>query len=389
MSVSISIRNTNNYFEWVGRRVVNTSYDDAHNLAVNQNIADRKINPSLSEIPIDPFRYYQYLPKTLDYLSAPEYATFIADVNWKNGRASEEQDFPNSPPKHDWNSVATTEVDTQKVNLALERWKNVFNIDNANANITIAYASIDRIASGVTYVGGNNVSIGGENYTNQYAIFINEKYYGANSSEAASNVNTADLSLGTWGGWTLMHELGHVWGLQHTNPGVNNDLRFSIMAYPDNFISHKIPLTPGMADIKAMQIKYGLSDAQDGNTNYVFTQSSIDLGHGNILANVQTNVNINRYVLTISDRQGSAGGIDTIDASALATNVYINLNVGEFSAIGTDWNKAPTTGENYNGKGDLDGDTKFNVGIAVGAHIENAKGGSGNDYCQSASKTFH
>lgn len=106
-------------------------------------------------------------------------------------------------------------------------------------------------------------------------------------------------------------------GLAHTPPpGKSDDLRFTIMAYPDSFITTKIPLTPGMADIKAMQIKYGLSDTQDGNTNYVFTQSSIDLGHGNILANVQTNVNINRYVLTISDRQGSEGGIDTIDASA-------------------------------------------------------------------------
>ena len=63
----------------------------------------------------------------------------------------------------------------------------------------------------------------------------------------------------------------------------------------------------------------------------------------------------------------------------MLVRVYINLNDGEFSAIGTDWNEAPTTGGNYNGKGDLDGDTKFNVGIAVGAQIENAKGGRGHD----------
>lgn len=363
-------KTTSSDYQWMGVRLNNLQYSQTYNEGVN----DGSINTK------DYYKYYAYLPANLNY-STTEYETFIKDVNWQNGQPAALQSTV-QPPARDWNSVETgLVVNPSQIEIAQLRWASVIDLTNVNATISFAYASLHRSASGVTYIGGNNTSVGGGNYQNEYVIFINYELY--KPATIDGSVDTRDLSLGTWGGWTVMHELGHVWGLPHTpSPGKSDDLRFDIMNYPNSFLNDKIPLTPGMDNIAILQAsnKFGQSHAQDGNTTYIFTQSSIDLGHGNILASVQTNVNINRYVLTISDRQGSEGGIDTIDASALATKVYINLNDGEFSAIGTDWNEAPDSGGNYNGKGNLDGDTKFNVGIAVGAEIENAKGGSADDY---------
>ena len=89
--------------------------------------------------------------------------------------------------------------------------------------------------------------------------------------------------------------------------------------------------------------------------------------------------------MTLWDRKGTEGGIDTIDASEFddTQNLYIDLRAGNFSAIGTLGMveaKPPTVGVDYNNDGTLDGDTTYNLGIAMLAEIENAKGGNGNDY---------
>lgn len=350
-------RTSNADYVWLGVRITNSSYDEIYNSQKNTELIQ---SPFPKNVVIDPILFYAYLPANLNYSTA-EYQTFIADVNWSNGKpeASQTQGIIK-----DWNSIESTPVNQQEIEIAQQQWANVFNTNNVNATISFAYANLHRDAAGVTYIGGGA-------YQNQYAIFFNYELYKTPSS-IEGGVDTRDLSIGTWGGWTAMHELGHIWGIPHTTPEKSDDLRFSVMSYPASFITTRIPLTPGMEDIKAMQIKYGLSDAQDGDTNYVFTQSSIDLGHGNVV----TNVDINNYVMTISDRAG--GGIDTIDASALGTEVYIDLRAGHFSAIGTNTNDAPI-GEDKNGDGDPDGDTTYNVGVAYAAEIENAMGGSASD----------
>ena len=238
----------------------------------------------------------------------------------------------------------------------------------------------------ITYGGWNpGGSFGGattftENgQTGNYAILYNKV--------AKNNVDLSQAAIGNWGGWVHMHELGHVLGLSHPNPSnnANNDLRYTFMWDPLSTAAGgtKIPLTPGMQDIATLQdpTKFGESKAQDGDTTYKFTDNSVSLGSKN-----PTNVTgaPSNYVMTLWDRKVTAGdtkgGIDTIDASEMTTNVYITLEDGEFSSIGSNINSAPTTGDNFNQKGDLDGNTDYNVGIAIGAEIENAKGGSGNDY---------
>ncbi len=139
---------------------------------------------------------------------------------------------------------------------------------------------------------------------------------------------------GNYGFYTLMHEIGHALGLQHTfTAGLVGDeasSRYSVMAYDwSPFFSSSYMVY----DIAALQKIYGANMSwHTGNDTYV------------------TNKNL---AYTIWD----AGGFDTLDASAQTTAVKLDLREGEYSTVGL----------------------TRNIGIAFGAVIENASGGSGND----------
>ena len=250
---------------------------------------------------------------------------------------------------------------------AMQQWSYVLDINFSETSGT------SNISFGtwkpVTQNTGTATSFTGYGADN-YAVLVNMKSgFNKEFNETAA--------IGNWGGWSYMHEFLHILAGDSDLENSSKDLRYSILPYPtrnpDGSInsSIKIPLTPGMSDISRLQGKtdtngnliYERSHAQDGDTNYIFTQTSANLGHGNLLSGV-SNANLANYVMTIWD----GGGINNIDVTALSTKTFINLNSGTFSAIGTDTNSSDERS------------TDLNVGLSRDSIITNARGGSASDY---------
>jgi len=233
-----------------------------------------------------------------------------------------------------------------------------------------------------------------------------------------SQANNLQLDEGQYGMHTLVHEIGHTLGLSH--PGAYNaasgvsityganaeyyqdDRVYSVMSYFDanqigarhfdfNISTTVYASTPQIHDVLAIQRIYGADmTTRTGDTTYGFNSNagrdSFDF------------TKTPAPVMTIWD----AGGNDTIDASGYATNQIIDLRAGALSSIGgvtfdtapsfaqVNANRAaiglaPVSQTTYNANmavlqaNPVVGRLTDNVGIAYGAIIENAIGGSGND----------
>ncbi len=149
---------------------------------------------------------------------------------------------------------------------------------------------------------------------------------------------------------SLMHEIGHALGLAHPHDGqdtlpTSQDYRnYSIMSYedPDNVWfgnDYLISSTPMVYDIAAIQHLYGAATHNAGDTVYKYDPTK-------------------PFVEAIWD----SGGYDTLDLSSFTKACTINLTPGAYSTIVcTDWTMTD------------------NLGIASGAIIEKAIGGSGDD----------
>jgi len=183
------------------------------------------------------------------------------------------------------------------------------------------------------------------------------------------NPDVSDLSVGTAGYATILHELGHALGLKHTFttgggfPALSNELddeHYSIMSYTGyeeagyifsgskfsyNYWT-KSPVTPMLYDVLAIQAIYGANiSTRTGDDTYTFTQDA--------------------ELKTVWD----ADGVDTFDLSNQLEGVNVSLVAGSFSDIGQ---KQLT----FDGPKTLAED---NIAIAFGANIENAIGSSYDD----------
>ena len=154
---------------------------------------------------------------------------------------------------------------------------------------------------------------------------------------------------------TLMHEIGHALGLEHPFEGIDqlptsqDFSNYTLMSYTDpenayyydtsgNY-NYLISSTPMVYDIAAIQHLYGAATYNAGDTVYKYDPTK-------------------PFVEAIWD----SGGYDTLDLRSFNKACTINLTPGAYSTIVcTSWTMTD------------------NLGIAAGAIIEQAIGGSGSD----------
>ncbi len=187
----------------------------------------------------------------------------------------------------------------------------------------------------------------------------------------SNEMRTADYDAGAVGHFVILHEIGHAaMGFIDVTPGfgLNNSFlsaaldsnQWTVMSYyahEDDFSEgfnpfgpEDYPTTPMWLDIQAAQFVYGANmNFNAGNTVYHW-----DVGE--------------KIYMTLWD----GGGVDTIDWSDQTTAASINLNTGEWNALG------PTLNLGDDGFG-TNIRTNENLIIYQGVVIENAKGGAGAD----------
>ena len=176
--------------------------------------------------------------------------------------------------------------------------------------------------------------------------------YDTNDPDAAAAAH--DMSPGTVGALTLLHEIGHGLGLKHTfeHPVVDRSLEsntYTLMSYeaPSEAWygsgNWAISYTPMILDIAALQFLYGAQTHNETDTVYVYD------GMDPIAAAIW-----------------DSGGIDVLDVSNFSTDTVINLNPGTSSTIPFNYGNSVWKMDD-------------NIGISSGTIIENVKTGSGDD----------
>ena len=281
---------------------------------------------------------------TSDYAASsgdPEAAYTVSDANtllegreWGAGGGVGVEitfSFPSSIPSY-YAGGATEQTNFQAFTSAMQSaTRSIFNMIESftdltftettgeNGDITLAQAQLDEgVGAWAYYPDQGNYS--GDVWTN--TLYASD---------------TQDVTLGDYGFYTLMHEIGHGLGLQHSFDagltGAENTEQYTVMAYDWSTWGSVYAQSYMLYDIAALQTMYGSNDTYNaGDTTYTLEAD---------------------VAQTIWD----AGGTDTLDSSGISGAVTIDLDAGDYSSVGmTD-----------------------NLAIAYGVEIENAITGAGND----------
>jgi serralysin len=200
--------------------------------------------------------------------------------------------------------------------------------------------------------------------------------------------------LGNYYFTTALHELGHAFGLKHSQetggvanvavPAAHDDSEYTVMSYR-SYVggpltgytneAYGYPQTYMANDILALQTLYGANyNTQSGNTVYTWnptTGQEFINGVGQLAPGGGVGGSANRIYETVWD----GGGVNTYDLSNYTTNLTINLNPGASSLFST----AQLA---YLGNGHYASGNVYNAYLYNGdtrSLIDNATGGSGND----------
>ncbi len=195
--------------------------------------------------------------------------------------------------------------------------------------------------------------------------------------------NLVRLPLGSYAWATLVHEIGHALGLKHpgnynagesasTAPGnylgvAEDNTAYTIMSYAD---------APGglqrdwfgIYDLLTLRTLYGSGTPNAGNTTHTFAADTAQ-----------------RMSIVVD-----SSGIDTLDFSALASGVTIDLRAGSFSSAGASNNLSmdlSTQVENLVGTtgNDVVTGNSANNTVTLGRGVNRADGGAGIDIAAYAS----
>jgi serralysin len=182
---------------------------------------------------------------------------------------------------------------------------------------------------------------------------------------------------------SIIHEIGHTLGLDHSHedgavPDAQDTMEYTVMSYRahvgDNGTSY--PNETGgfaqsymMLDIAALQYLYGANyNSNATDTVYRWDPASGAMSINGVAGAAPV---ANRVFMTVWD----GGGIDTYDLSNYANGVTIDLRPGEWT-ITSDVQRA-NLGNGFFARGNVANALLFNGDLR--SLIENGRGGAGND----------
>jgi Ca2+-binding RTX toxin-like protein len=198
----------------------------------------------------------------------------------------------------------------------------------------------------------NTLSFSNKVITTGYAGYANLPSESNNGSDLFFDIksNESNFSDGTYSSYTLIHEIGHSLGLKHPFSDADNvppylndsddDTAWTVMSYDAHPEQNHSIFSP--FDIATLQYVYGPSkSARAGSDLYKISASTTNfIWDGN--------------------------GTDTLDASEITQPISLYLSPGEWGYVGAE--KASTI------------TSPGQITVNFGSVIENAIGGSGNDY---------